>query len=274
MSSNSSANLDLGDRMKLYEGIEARRFFLPRLPIIARLDGRSFHAFTRGLKRPYDDDFRKCMVETSKYLVDETHCKFAYTQSDEITLGFYYEDYKSEPFFGGRIQKLVSVLAGLATAKFNQQVGLYLPDKASLLPVFDARVFNVPTLEEAANCVLFRTLDCDKNSVHMAASCHFSDAALHKVNTTQKIEMLRDKKGIEWESYYPTPFRNGVFVQRGLVHRHLTDDELSRIPEKHRPIEPVLRSVLHEISEPRFLHVTNKVGFLFNNEAPEVGKEK
>ena len=36
----------LGDRMKEYEQMEAGRKTLPRLPVIARLDGRNFSAFT------------------------------------------------------------------------------------------------------------------------------------------------------------------------------------------------------------------------------------
>ncbi len=43
-----------GDRMKMYEGAEAQRKFLPGLPIVARLDGRGFSRFTKGLERPYD----------------------------------------------------------------------------------------------------------------------------------------------------------------------------------------------------------------------------
>lgn len=271
MSSNSPANQNLGDRMKNYEAMEAQRILMPRLPIIARLDGRSFHSFTRGLDRPIDVGFRTCMVETAKYLVEQTHCNFAYTQSDEITLGFYKEDYKAEPFFGGRVQKLTSTLAALATAKFNAQVGIHLPHKAHLLPTFDARVFNVPDLNEAANCVLFRTLDCDKNAVHMAASCIFSHTQLHQINTTQKIEMMREK-GIEWEKDFPSSFRHGTFIRRELIEKELSEEELLRIPEKHRPTGPVTRSVCVEITEPRFLYVTNPRGFLFFGAEPKTDK--
>lgn len=44
----------LGDRMKLYESAEAGRRFMPLLPIMARVDGRAFHSFAKGLKRPFD----------------------------------------------------------------------------------------------------------------------------------------------------------------------------------------------------------------------------
>jgi tRNA(His) 5'-end guanylyltransferase len=44
----------LGDRMKLYEQIEAGRAAIPRLPILVRIDGKGFSSWTKGLGRPYD----------------------------------------------------------------------------------------------------------------------------------------------------------------------------------------------------------------------------
>ena len=45
----------LGDRMKgAYEN--KYRLYLPeRIPVIIRLDGKAFHTFCRGLKKPFDD---------------------------------------------------------------------------------------------------------------------------------------------------------------------------------------------------------------------------
>ena len=75
-----------GDRMKMYEGIEASRILMPGLPICVRLDGRAFHTFTRGLNRPYDERLSRMMIETTKRLVEDTHALIGYTQSDEISL--------------------------------------------------------------------------------------------------------------------------------------------------------------------------------------------
>jgi tRNA(His) 5'-end guanylyltransferase len=261
----------LGDRMKMYENIECGRILIPHLPIMARLDGRSFHNFTRGLDRPYDEHFAKCMIETAKYLVEQTHCNFAYTQSDEITIGFWNETIGAESFFNGRIQKLVSTLASLATVKFNNEVIQHLPHKKHLLPTFDARVFNLPNLEEMSNCVLFRALDCDKNAVTMAASSYFSHAQLHKVYTAQKIEMLRGV-GIQWEDY-PDFFKQGTFVRKELIERTLSEEELGRIPENKRPVGPVIRSIIVEVKSPRFVKIDNKIGFLFNRETPQLIQE-
>ena len=45
----------LGNRMKLFEGLEAKRMLMPKLPIIARIDGKCFSKFTKGMERPYDE---------------------------------------------------------------------------------------------------------------------------------------------------------------------------------------------------------------------------
>ena len=74
-----------GDRMKMYEGIEAQRAFMPGLPICVRIDGRAFHTFTSGMKRPYDKAMADAMIDTMKYLVEQTNACIGYTQSDEIT---------------------------------------------------------------------------------------------------------------------------------------------------------------------------------------------
>ena len=110
---------DLGDRMKVYEAAETGRRFTPLLPVYARIDGRCFSTFTDGLDRPFDDRLSRAMVETVKYLVGETYARIGYTQSDEISLVWQQARYDSEMLFGGKVQKLVSVLAAMATAKFN-----------------------------------------------------------------------------------------------------------------------------------------------------------
>src|SRR5690606_23998115 len=105
----------IGDRCKGYESAESHRHAMRGLPILARLDGRAFHTFTRGMARPYDPRMSRCMIETARFLVEEMHALVGYTQSDEITLVWYVDSAsRAEYPFGGRYQKLASVLAGLA----------------------------------------------------------------------------------------------------------------------------------------------------------------
>src|SRR5262249_53245132 len=45
-------DMSLDERMKYYESLEAGRRLLPLVPACARVDGRNFHTFCRGLQRP------------------------------------------------------------------------------------------------------------------------------------------------------------------------------------------------------------------------------
>jgi tRNA(His) 5'-end guanylyltransferase len=84
-----------GDRMKDYKYQEAGRRFLPLLPVCARLDGKGFSKFTKGLQRPYDTRLVEFMCQTTAYLVQEAQACIGYTQSDETSLAWYSDEYKS-----------------------------------------------------------------------------------------------------------------------------------------------------------------------------------
>ena len=112
----------LGDRMKNnYENI-TRYYLTRRMPVIIRLDGRSFHTFTRGFKKPFDDILVKTMQDTMKYLCENIQgCVLGYTQSDEISLVLTdYAEITTEAWFGNNLQKMCSVSASMATVAFNK----------------------------------------------------------------------------------------------------------------------------------------------------------
>ena len=141
-------NDDFGDRMKLYEGMEAGRRFMPLLPVLARIDGRSFHSFTRGMDRPFDAVFSNAMVDTTAALVRETGACMGYTQSDEITLAWYSDNPKTQIWFDGRIAKMTSQLGAQATLIFYRLVLERMPKNADRMPSFYARGWNGPNLGE------------------------------------------------------------------------------------------------------------------------------
>lgn len=260
----------LGDKHKTYESRETLGSFMPGLPVVARLDGRSFHRFTKGLERPYDAKLREAFVETTKYLVQETHACVGYCQSDEISLAWPCQDGKPM-LFEGRKQKLVSTLAAMASVKFYEQVCKLLPKKAHLLPTLDARVWQYPSLELATEAFLWREADATRNSLTMAAHAHFSHKELHKAGYAKKHEMLFSK-GINWNDY-PAAFKRGVYVQRKLITKELTEQELAAIPEKHRPQGPVVRSVVKELDLPPLNTVRNQVAVLMFGEDPRTTDE-
>jgi tRNA(His) guanylyltransferase len=212
------------------------------------------------------------MVETTRYLVEATHARIGYTQSDEISLVWLVED-KSEPLFGGKVQKTVSLLAGMATAAFTRAI-LTGPhaDRADRLPHFDARAFILPNKAEACNALLWRELDATKNAVTMAASAYYSHKALQGKNSAEKQEMLF-AKGVNFNDY-PAFFKRGTFLRRVTRERTLTADELAAIPEAHRPDAGAtfLRSSVETVEMPRFGSVTNREAVVFDGAEPETAQ--
>src|SRR4051812_37118692 len=103
--------------MKELESQETDRKFLLGLPIYARIDGRGFSKFTKGMHRPYDERMSKSMVETTKKLVDKTHATIGYVQSDEISL-VWIPTINGNCWFDRKITKMTSVVSGLATISF------------------------------------------------------------------------------------------------------------------------------------------------------------
>lgn len=234
----------LGARMKAYEEPSTSRKAFKGQPLIVRLDGKSFHTFARGLKRPYDKGLSDLMVLVTANLVERFQARVGYTQSDEITLVWYIQPHDTAEYpFDGRFQKLESLTASLAAAVFNVNVPVYLPEKSGTLAIFDSRAFTVPTLKEAYHAVLWRQQDATKNAISMAAHAHFSHKSLQGVNGPAMQERLFSEKGINFNDY-PTFFKRGTFVKRSLINKVLTTVELERIPENHRPTGPVTRSVI------------------------------
>lgn len=293
---NGEVSIDA--RMKLYELAEAGRMLMPKLPVMARIDGRCFSAFTRDFLRPYDESMSRCMVETTRFLVEETNAVIGYTQSDEISLCWYEPDCKSQMMFNGRVQKLVSILAAMATVEFSRQIekqlwgfspgcdeeegflcadhildwGNRVNELQARRPMFDARVWNVPTLEEAANVFLWRNLDATKNAVSMAASAYVPESILHGKNGKQRQELLFQHKGINFNDY-PWWFKRGTWIRRQRVKRPFTCAEIDKLPAKHAarsdPRLEVERWDFLELDLPPLARVLNKEDVLFAGAEPE-----
>lgn len=265
---------ELGDRMKIYEQNEAGKKFMPLLPICARIDGKSFHTFTKGLNTPYDLGFRELMTDTTIYLVKETQANMGYTQSDEINLVWYQDNFKSQVFFEGKIHKMVSILASMTTAHFNSRKTLYLPTKQNHMALFDSRAWQVPSMGEAANVFLWREMDATRNSVESAARHYYSHKFLDKRNQAVMMDLLMEV-GVNWNDY-PAFFKRGTYVQKKKTVRRFTTDEIDKLPAKHEarsnPDLMVERTDYQILDMPPLSKVTNRVGVIFHGQEPVTGE--
>ena len=243
---------ELGSRMKnYYEAIPKTRL-MRRTPVAIRIDGKAFHTFTKGFKKPFDEVLGNAMVRTMEYLAKNIQgCVFAYQQSDEITLLLVdYKQLNSEAWFDYQVQKMCSIAASMATMAFNrffvEEVEHYcsneyincagfndvnrvysLEELKTVDPalyayhtgivkgaMFDARVFSIPK-EEATNLIYWRQLDATRNSIQMVGQANYSHNVLQGMCCNNIKTMLEVDKGIIWGNY-PTRWKRGVAWKRSI----------------------------------------------------------
>ena len=174
---------ELGERIKTqYEN--RTRILLPRRTYtIIRLDGKAFHTYTRGLKKPFDEQLFEDMDDAIIEMMSQIQgAQFAYTKSDEISvLVTDFDKPNTDAWFDGNIQKITSVAASIITAEFNKlrwkrdyefcrNAGLELSlENRKVLKIdwtkiptayFDARTFTIPDRTEVMNYFVWRNQDC------------------------------------------------------------------------------------------------------------------
>jgi tRNA(His) guanylyltransferase len=216
---------DFDKRMKEYEHKD--RQFLPESPYyIIRLDGKAFHTYTKHFKDktctdPFSTELRNAFVIGSIVLGAQVEGAMAvYTQSDEVSILVkgYEGDPSRTPWYGGNIQKWVSVSSSILTAVFNYEMDGY----ANSLAFFDSRVFAIPE-HEVNNYFVWRQKDAIRNSVSMYAQHNFSHKSLHGVDTEGQKERLREK-GLAWENLDDWKKRGSLVVNaKKLIDTEWTD---------------------------------------------------
>ena len=61
----------LGDTCKSFEKQWAGLTLDENDYVLVRLDGKSFHTFTKGLARPYDSRLSQAMIDTMNFLIEK-----------------------------------------------------------------------------------------------------------------------------------------------------------------------------------------------------------
>lgn len=219
-------NSALATRMKNYYEAIPKTKLMRRTPVALRLDGKAFHSFTRGFKRPFDEVLIKSMQQTMKYLCENIQgCVLGYHQSDEITLILLdYQTFDTDAWFDYEVQKMCSIAASMATMAFyrafaeevdrfcgdprnsgvqaNRYIAATLQDA-----MFDCRCFNIPK-EEVANLIYWRQLDASRNSVQMVGQAYFSHNELQEKTCSDIQDMLMERYSVNWNDF-PTHQKRG-----------------------------------------------------------------
>lgn len=169
----------LDKRMRAFEE-SMDQTVLPELYIVVRLDGRGFTKLTKEilpLERPFDVRFRDAMIETVTHLMKcGFKIRYGYTESDEISLLFD----KDESSFARKYRKLISILAGEASARFTQEIGS--------IGVFDARVVPLPNKDLVIDYFQWRAEDASRNALNAWCYWNLRKKGLTAGAATQTLE--------------------------------------------------------------------------------------
>ena len=246
----------LGDRMKDFYEDRTRTKLARRTNTIIRIDGKAFHTYTRGLERPFDFGLIEDMNKTTEFLCQNIQgAKFGYVQSDEISILITdYDDISTHAWFDGNLQKMASIAASMATAKFNQLRLARFARNSGIEPkfrdesyiaeseignfklaMFDARVFQIPYHEEVINYFIWRQQDATRYSISSVAQSLYSHKELNGKKTDEMQEMIF-QKGINWNDYTPREKRGSAirraekqYVRKGTTVNVTTETVI--IPE-------------------------------------------
>ena len=248
----SNTDLTLKERMKYLQWLRDYKLDKDSY-ILCHIDGRAFSKMIKKrFKLPFDDEFMQMMDETAAYVCENVQgARCAYVQSDEITIvitSFKYEGdelIRGSAFFDYRLCKLQSIIASLATAKFNQLYTLWMINEDSdksikqqinEIPLiqFDCKCWDVNTYDDMFAWFKFRQNDCIRNSKQQFAQAYCSHKDLLNKNSDEQVEYCKLKTGNDWNAL------NGKYKYGRIVYR--TTYPMQTInPKTNEPIT-VMRS--------------------------------
>lgn len=152
----------------------------PGAYIIARLDGRGFSSLTNThFAKPYDRRFHEMMLETLRCVVQSgVNVALAYTQSDEISLLMlpYTADH------GRKARKLLSLLAGAASAKFSLLLGE--------VATFDCRLNLQYDLAGVKDYFRWRSIDAERNAFNAYCYWQLRHAGMDAQAATEQLRRM------------------------------------------------------------------------------------
>lgn len=277
---------NLEDKCLYYRSLTDYKL-LPNSYVIVMLDGKNFSTLIKNkFKKPFDEDFIDMMNQTAQYVCENVDgCKFAYIQSDEISLVLTdFDTPTTDSFFGYRLNKLTSIIASLATAKFNQLMTVYNLSKncyenkledgketiynvkqaiekisESNLMQFDCKCWNVPNMNDVYAWFLYRQIDCLRNSKQQTVQTYLPHKRLLKLNTDEQINLLLKEKGVDWNSFSMSE-KYGRFIWRHNVL--MNNIETNEIYSRHKWLVTPAFPLMVEDGREKFY----SIGVIPNNE--------
>ncbi|MEC3981138.1 tRNA(His) guanylyltransferase Thg1 family protein [Amycolatopsis sp. H20-H5] len=209
----------------------------PGVRTIVRVDGRSFSRFTEErFEKPFDPRFSALMEQTARALLTEFDARYAYTESDEISILFD----PSFALFGRSLEKLVSLTAGVASATFSLAAG----EAAH----FDSRVWIGAGVEDVVDYFSWRQADASRCALNGWCYWTLRTEGKTRAEATGELEHstfsdrneLLFRRGINFAEL-PAWQRRGVGLWR--------ENRAVRV-ERELPMKAAYRALIGELAQP------------------------
>ncbi len=237
-------NDEFEQRMRAMEAFHTLRL-PPGVWTVLRVDGRSFTHFTEtGFEKPIDSRFQQMMRQTAQALLEELHGRYAYTESDEISVLFD----PSWDMFDRELEKLVSISAAIASATFTLA--------SQRIAHFDSRVWLGSNPSDVVDYFRWRQTDAERCALN--GWCYWTlrkagkkpDEAMalfHKKSLADKIALLhqhaidydtlpiwqRRGTGLYWETFEKIGYDPVQEKDRSGIRRRVKIDEALPLKEEY-----------------------------------------
>jgi tRNA(His) 5'-end guanylyltransferase len=197
------------------------------------------------------------MIETVKHLMD---CGFkityGYTESDEISLLFD----KEENGFNRKTRKLISILAGEASATFTKAMGC--------IGVFDCRLIPLPTNDLVIDYFRWRAEDSNRNALN--AWCYWklreSGFTVEEATSKLKGKSIGEKNELLFQlgiNYNTLP----KWQKRGMGLYYKWMDKASLNPITGEQVIAARRSLIVDMELPMNIEYDLMMGELLTTES-------
>lgn len=224
----------LRERVLSYETLTDYKL-IKKLPVVIKLNGRSFKKLTSLLPKPFHLGFSECMWGVALKLMQEIDGSIiSYCFNDEIILiSKNDQNINTSAWYDNHIQRIASTTASIATiefAKLSQSNDLNLIGDAT----FISNCFVVPNITEAINLLISKQQEALYLAISLTCFHELSKKydietvkqTLYEKSSAAKLEILSETCGIDFEML-PAAFRRGVAAYRIL--KIMENDGLQQI---------------------------------------------
>lgn len=185
---------------------------------VIKLSGYNFKDLDNLFPYPHNEMLVNAMNITCMQLMDKFDAIFAYTQSNEMVLGFMPYADNRERLYNGSVQKLVSLTASFASLSlYKNIVGACCDSKLSKVYGsncwFEAVLYTLPSESEFIDFLIQCQRNCESNSKLTLGGKHLSEKQLSGLSADEIVVKLITEKSVNWYNK-PDVFKYGTLIKK------------------------------------------------------------